>query len=273
MSQHHNASQAPADTWSTGTEVLAVYSFKANSPEDLAFNRKEVLVIVRPTRDPMWYWAKNKDNKEGMIPANYVQKRGEVKLTSMPWFHGKISRTQADELLIPREDGLFLVRESTNFPGDYTLCVCKDGKVEHYHIIYKNNKLTIDEEEFFENLINLVEHYEEDADGLCTKLIKPLQKQGNFAFAVDKQSFIEQGWVIKIKDLQLGEKLGKGEFGDVFKGIYNGQEVAVKSLKDSSKAAQQFLAEASVMTTIKHPHLVQLIGKSNKFTCWLLFKL
>ena len=35
---------------------------------------------------------------------------------------------------------------------------------------------------------------------------------------------------------------------DVLKGEYNGKKVAIKTLKDSSKAAQQFLAEASVMT-------------------------
>ena len=55
------------------------------------------------------------------------------------------------------ENGLYLVRESTNYPGDYTLCVCMDGKVEHYRIAYKDNKLTIDEDEYFENLIQLVE--------------------------------------------------------------------------------------------------------------------
>lgn len=49
------------------------------------------------------------------------------------------------------------MRESTNFPGDYTLCVSCDGKVEHYRIIYKNGKLTIDEEAYFENLMQLVE--------------------------------------------------------------------------------------------------------------------
>ena len=58
---------------------------------------------------------------------------------------------------MPREDGLFLVRESTNFPGDYTLCVCAEGKVEHYHIIIRDNKLTIDEESYFDNLIKLVQ--------------------------------------------------------------------------------------------------------------------
>ena len=84
-------------------------------------------------------------------------KKSEVKLNSMPWFHGKISRDKAEDLLRPREDGLFLVRESTNFPGDYTLCVCWQGRVEHYRVIYKDNQLTIDEEEYFENLAQLVE--------------------------------------------------------------------------------------------------------------------
>ena len=51
----------------------------------------------------------------------------------MPWFHGAISREVAEALLLPcARDGLFLVRESTNFPGDYTLCVCFEGRVEHY---------------------------------------------------------------------------------------------------------------------------------------------
>ena len=59
--------------------------------------------------------------------------------------------------MYPPETGLFLVRESTNYPGDYTLCVSCDSKVEHYRIIYHKGKLSIDEEEFFGNLMQLVE--------------------------------------------------------------------------------------------------------------------
>ena len=76
---------------------------------------------------------------------------------SFSWFHGKMSREVAEDTLNPRMDGLFLVRESNNYPGDYTLCVCSDNRVEHYHIIYRDNKLTIDEEVYFENLTQLVE--------------------------------------------------------------------------------------------------------------------
>ena len=83
--------------------------------------------------------------------------RDVMKVTAMPWFHGKISRETAEKLLQPRSDGLFLVRESTNFPGDYTLCVCFEGRVEHYRIIYQADKITIDEEEYFDNLTKLVD--------------------------------------------------------------------------------------------------------------------
>ena len=73
------------------------------------------------------------------------------------WYHGNISRDDVEKLMAPYEDGLFLVRESANYPGDYTLCVAFEGKVEHYHISIKDNQLTVDDETFFSNMVQLVE--------------------------------------------------------------------------------------------------------------------
>ena len=81
----------------------------------------------------------------------------EEKVTPMPWFHGKISRDTAETLMHARKDGLFLVRKSTNFPGDYTLSVCSEGRVEHYRILHQDDHITIDEEEYFPNLTRLIE--------------------------------------------------------------------------------------------------------------------
>ena len=81
----------------------------------------------------------------------------EAKVTPMPWFHGKISRDTAETLMHARTDGLFLVRKSTNFPGDYTLSVCSEGRVEHYRILHQDDHITIDEEEYFPNLTRLIE--------------------------------------------------------------------------------------------------------------------
>ncbi|CAH1407086.1 unnamed protein product [Nezara viridula] len=222
--------------------------------------RYQPLAVVSPLEDRTWI-VPNMTDTEKLSPTSFaLSQKPEVKLSAMPWFHGKISREAAETLLNPREDGLFLVRESTNFPGDYTLCVCFQGKVEHYRVKYKDNQLTIDDEEFFQTLAQLVEHYEEDADGLCTQLTKSLPKQGKQDFCVDTKKFVEAGWVIQEHELEYREPIGKGEFGDVMLAIFRGEKVAVKMLKDSSEAAQKFLAEASLMTSLKHENLVQLLG-------------
>ncbi|XP_068688092.1 tyrosine-protein kinase CSK-like [Montipora capricornis] len=253
--------------WPHGTAVVGKYEFKGRTPEDLPFKKDELLYIECVTRDPHWYRAKNTKGKKGMIPYNYVKEldqKGAVKLHAMPWFHGKITREKAEELLNPYEEGLFLVRESHNYQGDYTLSVCFDSKVDHYRVRYTpDNKLTVDDEVFFENLTKLVQYYERDADGLSTRLAKPLEKKGGkFAFSVDPESFRKEGWTIMRSELKLGTSIGKGEFGDVLQGIYKGQKVAVKSLLDDSHAAQSFLAEASVMTNLSHKNLVKLLGVS-----------
>ena len=69
------------------------------------------------------------------------------------------------------------------------------------------------------------------------------------------------GWLIKKKEIEFGEVLGDGEFGEVKKGKYRGIKVAIKTLKRDSKfPVKNFLAEASVMTDLKHPNLVRLMG-------------
>uniref|UniRef100_A0A8C4TID2 Tyrosine-protein kinase n=1 Tax=Erpetoichthys calabaricus TaxID=27687 RepID=A0A8C4TID2_ERPCA len=247
-------------TWPSGTECVAKYNFLGEAEQDLPFSKGDVLTIIEVTKDPNWYKAKNNGGREGIIPANYVQKREGVKsgskLSLMPWFHGKITREQAERLLYPPETGLYLVRESTNYPGDYTLCVSCEGKVEHYRIIYHNGKLTIDEEEFFDNLMQLVEHYTKDADGLCTRLIKPKLMEGTVAA---QDEFSRSGWALNLKELRFLQSIGKGEFGDVMLGDYRGNKVAVKCIKNDA-TAQAFLAEASVMTQLRHNNLVQLLG-------------
>jgi hypothetical protein len=56
----------------------------------------------------------------------YINEKGKPhsSLFHLSWFHGRIDRVAAENLLMKKpEDGLFLVRESTNYPGDFALCV------------------------------------------------------------------------------------------------------------------------------------------------------
>ena len=70
--------------------------------------------------------------------------------------------------------------------------------------------LTIDEEEYFETLSQLVEHYEMDADGLCTRLTHALPKKGvHCNGTADKRAFEMTGWLIKSQDICIIESIGE----------------------------------------------------------------
>lgn len=58
------------------------------------------------------------------------------------------------------------------------------------------------------------------------------------------------------------KKLGVGGFGVVYKGtLKDGTHIAVKTLSaESSQATREFLTEIDMITNVRHPNLVQLIG-------------
>ncbi|KAG2781465.1 hypothetical protein Pcac1_g8570 [Phytophthora cactorum] len=64
---------------------------------------------------------------------------------------------------------------------------------------------------------------------------------------------------VKVKKL-----LSRGAFGEVYSGMFNGQQVAVKMLIPATRSSIQhvndFLAEAKMTATMEHPHIVRCIG-------------
>lgn len=48
--------------------------------------------------------------------------------------------------------------------------------------------MSIDDEEYFDNLEELIEHYKNDADGLCTKLVSALPKENDISKTLVKGS-------------------------------------------------------------------------------------
>ncbi|XP_051981381.1 tyrosine-protein kinase Fer-like isoform X1 [Xyrauchen texanus] len=174
----------------------------------------------------------------------------EKPLGEQEWYHGAIPRTEAQELL--KQQGDFLVRESHGKPGEYVLSVFSDGQRRHFIIQFADNQYRF-EGTGFPTIPQLIEHHYTTKQVITKKsgviLLNPLIK--------DKK------WILNHEDVILGELLGKGNFGEVFKGILRDKTpVAVKTCKEDlpQDIKIKFLSEARILKQYDHPNIVKLIG-------------
>ncbi|KAM4753839.1 tyrosine-protein kinase Fer isoform 2-T16 [Cyanocitta cristata] len=174
----------------------------------------------------------------------------EKPLSEQDWYHGAIPRIEAQELL--KQQGDFLVRESHGKPGEYVLSVFSDGQRRHFIIQYADNQYRF-EGTGFPTIPQLIEHHYTTKQVITKKsgvvLLNPVVK--------DKK------WVLNHEDVTLGELLGKGNFGEVYKGTLKDKTpVAVKTCKEDlpQELKIKFLSEARILKQYDHPNIVKLIG-------------
>ncbi|XP_031304637.1 tyrosine-protein kinase Fer isoform X1 [Camelus dromedarius] len=174
----------------------------------------------------------------------------EKPLAEQDWYHGAIPRIEAQDLL--KQQGDFLVRESHGKPGEYVLSVFSDGQRRHFIIQFVNNLYRF-EGTGFSNIPQLIDHHYTTKQVITKKsgvvLLNPIPK--------DKK------WVLNHEDVILGELIGKGNFGEVFKGTLKDKTaVAVKTCKEDlpQELKIKFLQEAKILKQYDHPNIVKLIG-------------
>ncbi|KAE8008835.1 hypothetical protein FH972_005308 [Carpinus fangiana] len=74
-------------------------------------------------------------------------------------------------------------------------------------------------------------------------------------------------WEIDPKHLKFGNKIASGSYGDLYKGTYCSQEVAIKVLKPervNSDMQTEFVQEVFIMRKVRHKNVVQFIGACTK---------
>lgn len=84
-------------------------------------------------------------------------------------------------------------------------------------------------------------------------------------------------WTLDLGKLNIGMAFAQGSFGKLYKGTYNGEDVAIKLLErpenDPERAAvmeQQFAQEVMMLATLKHPNIVRFIGGCRKPMVWCI---
>uniref|UniRef100_A0A034V6J5 Tyrosine-protein kinase n=1 Tax=Bactrocera dorsalis TaxID=27457 RepID=A0A034V6J5_BACDO len=167
------------------------------------------------------------------------------------WFHGVLPREEVVRLL--NNDGDFLVRETIrNEESQIVLSVCWNG---HKHFIVQT---TVDGHFRFEgppfpSIQELIMHQYQSELPVTVK-----------SGAILRRAICRERWELSNDDVVLLEKIGRGNFGDVYKAKLKStkQDVAVKTcrmtLPDEQK--RKFLQEGRILKQYDHPNIVKLIG-------------
>lgn len=167
------------------------------------------------------------------------------------WFHGVLPREEVIRLLV--NEGDFLVRETLrNEERQIVLSVCWQG---HKHFIIQN---TSDGKYRFEgpafSTVQELIMYQYHSNTPVT----------NRSGAMIKNPILREQWQLNNEDVELVEKIGRGNFGDVYRGLIRKTKVPVAiktcriNLPDEQK--KRFLQEGRILRQYDHPNIVKLIG-------------
>ncbi|XP_026201362.1 phosphoinositide-3-kinase, regulatory subunit 3b (gamma) isoform X1 [Anabas testudineus] len=135
---------------------------------------------VRQKRINDWLGIKNENTDEGYFVTEEDENLPHYDEKS--WFVGDLNRTQAEELLLGKPDGAFLIRESSK-KGCYACSVVVEGEVKHC-VIYSTPRGFGFAEPYnlYSSLKDLVLHYHQTSlvqhnDSLNVRLAYPVYAQ------------------------------------------------------------------------------------------------
>uniref|UniRef100_A0A3B3SVS9 Osteoclast-stimulating factor 1 n=1 Tax=Paramormyrops kingsleyae TaxID=1676925 RepID=A0A3B3SVS9_9TELE len=131
-------------------EATGKFDFSATAEDELSFRKGEVLKVLGTNDD--WYKAEM-NGREGFVPRNYI----ELRIPS--WYQENATRHSAEEMLMSREVGAFLIRGSQSSPGDFSISVRHEADVQHFKVMKDNKGNYFLWSEKFTSLNKLMEFY------------------------------------------------------------------------------------------------------------------
>ncbi|KAK8519350.1 hypothetical protein V6N12_025390 [Hibiscus sabdariffa] len=74
-------------------------------------------------------------------------------------------------------------------------------------------------------------------------------------------------WNIDFSELTVGTRVGIGFFGEVFRGVWNGTDVAIKMFLEqdlNAESMEDFCNEISILSSLRHPNVILFLGACTK---------
>lgn len=243
---------------------VSQWDFKGSTPQELSFKAGDCFQAVDRSGD--WWLVErlradgSRTGEQGYVPYNYMAEEGSVE--EQPWFFGDLSRTEAVNLLQKggNKTGSFLIRGSDKQGFMYALSARSQNNVRHFKIFQdEQGEYHVNTSNFFKDLNKLIEFYKVKPIAKDLLLTSPCVKDEPTGTELSLLPVDE--WERPKEEFQLAQKLGSGNFSQVYEGYWLGRvkiKVAIKTINQDVTTQESFVKETSFLKTLRHRNLLSL---------------
>uniref|UniRef100_A0A3Q3CW31 SHC adaptor protein 3 n=1 Tax=Haplochromis burtoni TaxID=8153 RepID=A0A3Q3CW31_HAPBU len=169
--QAPNAEEMPTyvNTQQIDAQVLGMAAAAKESPQKDLFDMKPFEDAIQSQSQPLsqgqaqsqvsgLHKAASVDNSSPLLVRSLAF-RAQEELEGQMWYHGKMSRRDAEKLL--KNDGDFLVRKSTTNPGSYVLTGMHNGIAKHLLLVDPEGTVRT-KDHIFDSISHLIGHHRDN---------------------------------------------------------------------------------------------------------------
>ncbi|XP_048037055.1 ras GTPase-activating protein 1 [Megalobrama amblycephala] len=157
---------APPEPVEDRRRVRAILPYtKVPETDEISFFKGDTFIVHNELEDG-WLWVTNvRTDEQGLIVEDLVKEVGreEDPHEGKAWFHGKINKQEAYNLLMTvGQVGSFLVRPSDSTPGDYSLYFRNTETIRRFKISPTPSNQFMMGGRYYNSIDDIIEHYRKE---------------------------------------------------------------------------------------------------------------
>ncbi|XP_022523249.1 ras GTPase-activating protein 1 isoform X2 [Astyanax mexicanus] len=157
---------APPEPVEDRRRVRAILPYtKVPETDEISFLKGDMFIVHNELEDG-WMWVTNvRTEEQGLIVDDLVEEVGreEDPHEGKIWYHGKISKQEAYNLLMTvGQVCSFLVRPSDNTPGDYSLFFRTNENIQRFKICPTPTNQYMMGGRYYNSVDDIIEHYRKE---------------------------------------------------------------------------------------------------------------
>uniref|UniRef100_A0A8B9IA16 Vav guanine nucleotide exchange factor 1 n=1 Tax=Anser brachyrhynchus TaxID=132585 RepID=A0A8B9IA16_9AVES len=127
----------------------------------------DIVEVTVAEAEQLWWQVGNHPRKVGRVLVWGLR----TPILSHPRYAGPMERGEAEQILTPRSDGAFLVRQRVKDAGEFAISIKYRTEVKHIKVMTAEGLYRLTEKKAFKGLVELVEFYQRNSLKDCFKAL------------------------------------------------------------------------------------------------------